>query len=95
MGKQFTAKTRPRDRLANLRAKRDELATLIDREPAGPKKEAGQMKLAEIDRRIAKLDKKKVIPPFVLAAVLQLILAALQWWLSSFVYSPSPRLLSL
>lgn len=83
------------DRLAHLRAKRDELAALVDAAPAGPKKERGRMKLAEIDRRLAKLDGKKFIPPFVLAAILQLIVAALQWWLSSFWYAPAPSLLWL
>lgn len=85
MGKQLKT-----DRLANLRAKRDELAALVESAPEGVKKERGRMKLAEIDRRIARWESKKFIPPFVLAAILQLIVAAIQWWLSSYYFVPSP-----
>lgn len=83
------------DRLANLRAKRDELAALIDKEPAGLKRDRGLEKLADIDRRLARLERKKFIPPFVLSALLALIVAAIQWWLSSFWYASSGSLLWL
>lgn len=89
------AKRPKTDRLANLRAKRDELAALVNAAPEGPKKERGRIKLQEIDRRLAKVDGKKFIPPFVLSALLALIVAAIQWWLSSFWYVSSGSLLWL
>ena len=93
MAKRFKLTGNKADRLATLRTKRDELAALVDKEPAGAKKERGKMKLAEIDRRLAKVEGKKFIPPFVFAAIFQLILAAIQWWLSSFwLSSPGPVL---
>lgn len=75
------------EKLAEAKAKRDELARLIEAEQNPARKERGRRELEAIDRRIARAESKKFVSIPVLIAIVQAILWLIQYFQTGFVAS--------